>query len=90
MGTFGRLLLADHGQAGERPLTWLGAKAVREPLCSQAWSYSHAVMRAKGEGAMTPRKWSGIGYLSSGNRQQGVHDRQHFADVHVGQVTFLR
>lgn len=40
-------------------------------------------MRAKVEGAMTappcllkkPRKWSGTGYLSSGNRQQGVHDR---------------
>lgn len=90
MGTFGHLLLADHGQAGECPLTWLGAKADREPLCSQAWSYSHAVTRAEEEGAMTPKKWSSIGYLSSGNRQQGVHDRQHFADVHVGQVAFLR
>lgn len=106
MGTFGYLLLADCQEvvlpltcSGQIvPFNWLGAKVGGEALCSQAWSYSHnSKTRAKAEGAMTapcllkkPRKWSGAGYLSSGNRQQGVHDRQHFADVHVCQLAFLR
>lgn len=106
MGTFGYLLLADCQEAGKRPLTCSGQIVplidLEQRQAGKLCAHRHGVTvtpktRAKAEGAMTapcllkkPRKWSGAGYLSSGNRQQGVHDRQHFTDVHVRQLAFLR